>query len=229
MALVSILIRTRPHAGVFTSDGNIDADGNPVAVDYDPGYGGVWNFNDLDSGVRLGEDTVTPVAVYATWVPTAVAHMGERRAVHGQRNGARAARLQLGQIDNIDQTASPGFDSPVPGDRPWKLLGVYDVSVGDTLTVTLSYDTADGGQDSTHYSPLCISDVMIHPLWPTVSIRATNVTVNPNAPRTPRTTAIGSMPAKRSTRRWMARATACRFNCKRRSTRFTRRSKISPT
>ena len=29
-----------------TSDGNIDANGNPVVADYDPGYGGTWNFND---------------------------------------------------------------------------------------------------------------------------------------------------------------------------------------
>ncbi len=162
----------------FTSDGNIDANGNPVQVDYDPGYGGVWNFNDLDSGVRLGEDTVTPVAVYATWVPQSQWESDARYTISESVEGHL---VQLGQIDNIDQTASPGFDSPVPGDRPWKLLGVYDVSVGDTLTVTLSYDTADGGQDSTHYSPLCISDVMIHPLWPTVSIRATNVIVNPRA------------------------------------------------
>ena len=82
-------------------------------------------------------------------------------------------------IDDVDQTASPGYDSPVPNDRPWKLLGVYDVSVGNTLTVTLCYDGPEGRTDA--YSPLCISDVMIQPLWPTVSIRATNVIVNPRA------------------------------------------------
>ena len=72
---------TRATRGEYTSDGNIDANGNPVQVDYDPGYGGVWNFNDFDSGVRLGEDTVTPVAVYATWVPRS-----NGRATRGTRS-----------------------------------------------------------------------------------------------------------------------------------------------
>ncbi len=157
----------------FTSDGNIDSSGNPVAVDYDPGYGGVWNFNDFDSGVRLGKGTVTPVAVYATWVPQSQWENDARYTITGTADGLPH------QVDNINQTAPPGNDSPVPNDRPWKLLGVYDVNVGSTLTVTLCYDTHDGGEDPTHDAPLCVSDVMIQPLWPTVSIRPTNVTVNP--------------------------------------------------
>ena len=44
----------------------------------------------------------------------------------------------------------------------------------------------------------------------------------------PTTTVIGSMPATRSKSRWTARATACRFNCKRRSTRFTPDCQPSP-
>ncbi len=162
-------------AADYTSDGNIDFSGNPVAVDYDPGYGGVWNFNDFDSGVRLGEGTVTPVAVYATWVAQSQWESDARYTITGTADGSPH------QVKNINQTAPPGNDSPVPNDRPWKLLGVYDVNVGSTLTVTLCYDTPDGGEDPTHDAPLCISDVMIHPLWPTVSIRPTNVTVNPMA------------------------------------------------
>jgi hypothetical protein len=62
------------------------------------------------------------------------------------------------------------------GDRPWKLLGVWNVPTGDHLSVKLSDDHYDDPGHSNDY--LCLGDVMIHPLWPTVSIRPANVAVN---------------------------------------------------
>ena len=167
--------------GEFTSDGTIDAEGNPVQADYDPGYGGVWNFADFDSGVRLGESTVTPVAVYATWATGDPDHelpSGDHWA-HDAVYEVRDGSTPLGSIP-VDQSLAPGSnDPPEPNDRPWTLLGVWNVPFGHTLTVVLY-----NGSDSAHPDPggvVCVSDVMIHPLWPTVSIRAMNVVVNSKA------------------------------------------------
>ncbi len=74
----------------------------------------------------------------------------------------------------INQADPPGNDSPEPNDRPWTRLGVWNVPVGDIIEVELS----DGSYTSGDM--LCVGDVMIHAIWPTVSIRPTNVTVNPN-------------------------------------------------
>ena len=69
-----------------TFDGTMDANGNSYLGDYravDPGYQGGgsaaggcvgvvdWTFYGVDSGVRLGEDEVTPLAVYVNWKPGA--------------------------------------------------------------------------------------------------------------------------------------------------------------
>ena len=191
--------------GEFTSDGTIDAEGNPVQADYDPGYGGVWNFADFDSGVRLGESTVTPVAVYATWATGDPDHelpSGDHWA-HDAVYEVRDGSTPLGSIP-VDQSLAPGSnDPPEPNDRPWTLLGVWNVPFGHTLTVVLY-----NGSDSAHPDPggvVCVSDVMIHPLWPTVSIRSTDVTVNSKAVgERRRSTKIGSMPATRSSRPWRA-------------------------
>jgi hypothetical protein len=91
---------------------------------------------------------------------------------------------------------SPGNDSPVPNDQPWKLLGVFNVEVGQTLTVKLCYDTwnqdhsfnGEMGLNPEGVLPdgmLCVSDVMIHPLWATVDIQQTGVTVPSQALASP--------------------------------------------
>ena len=66
----------------------------------------------------------------------------------------------------VNQQQSPGYASPEGSDRPWRLLGVWNVPATDTLEVELS-----DGQYSLG-DMLCAGDAMIHPLWPTVSIRA---------------------------------------------------------
>jgi len=175
-----LFINPGEQASDFTHDGTIDNNGNSDLGDYDKGYGGDWTFNDFDSGVRLGESDTTPVAVYATWLPGDPNgklwpgghwESDARYTITGTADGLTHV------IHDIDQTVSPDSDAAL-GDRPWRLLGVYNVNVGSELNVELSYDTSNGKMDSTHSSMLCVSDVMIHPLWPVVSIRPTNVSVN---------------------------------------------------
>ena len=79
----------------------------------------------------------------------------------------------------MNQQQSPGYASPEGSDRPWRLLGVWNVPAGDTLEVELS-----DGQYSLG-DMLCAGDAMIHPLWPTVTCRAAGVTVNPLVPDNP--------------------------------------------
>ena len=76
----------------------------------------------------------------------------------------------------VDQTSPPGNDSPIAGDRQWLLLGVWNVAAGHTITVGLF------NNDDSPNTVLCAGDAMIHAIWPTVSIRSTNVTANPNVP-----------------------------------------------
>jgi hypothetical protein len=148
------------------------APGDSVA--WDPGYGGGadWTFNDFDSGVRLGEGTVTPVAVYATWNNSVSLDGGTQWAQHAQFDVYDGTTL-LGSLTNVNQQSQPGDASPEPNDRPWTLLGVWNVAVGDTLTVRLSDPTphADGDR-------LCVGDAMIHPLWPAVFLHPADITVN---------------------------------------------------
>jgi hypothetical protein len=146
------------------------------------GYGGsaTWQFNGVDSGVRLGEGTVTAVAVYATWFP------GDpgTKLEPGEYWETNALYTISGTADgqtytfHVNQNGSPGNDSPEPNDRPWKLLGVYDVNASDTLEVKLSWQYDSNGKIIGNVGGvLCVSDVMIHPLWPTVDIQQTGVTV----------------------------------------------------
>ena len=165
----------------LTSDGTIDAEGNHVQADYDPGYGGVWNFTDFDSGVRLGESTVTPVAVYATWatgdpdheLPSGD-HWATRRRVHFE---VRDGSTPLGSIP-VDQTSRPGQQLSAGAQRPpVDLVGRMECSFrphADRRSLQRQRFRPSGPPAGW----LCVSDVMIHPLWPTVSIRPTDVTVN---------------------------------------------------
>jgi hypothetical protein len=78
----------------------------------------------------------------------------------------------------VNQQGSPLNQSPEPNDRPWTRLGVWNVNAGDTLTVELSDPSPAAGDR------LCVGDAMIHPLWPTVDIQQTGVTVPTQVPAT---------------------------------------------
>ena len=73
---------------------------------------------------------------------------------------------------DVNQGSAPPNNSPTGADRPWKLLGVWNV------TGWIEVDLADGS--STPGDRLVVGDAMVHAIWPTVSIRPTDVTVNPN-------------------------------------------------
>ncbi len=139
------------------------------------GYGGWWSFNDQYSGVRLGDSCfTTPVAVYATW-DSANTSLGD-----GSRWASSATyKVSINGIDvgsriTVDQTHScASHDSPEKLDRPWLLLGVWNVGAYDTIRVELFEISPYRGDR------VCMGDVMIHAIWPEVHIRAGNVTVNP--------------------------------------------------
>ena len=207
------------NSGDFTSDGNIDASGDTVVPDYDPGYGGLWNFSDFDSGVRLGEDAVTPVAVYATWVrdPNGELLPGQQwedQRVHDHRNGGWAdAYVPVASM----QADSPGNDSPVPNDRPWKLLGRLLRQRGSTLTVTLGYAAPDGADRRQRHGAAvhqrrddpCLMADGEHSAGQhdgQLQVAAANASEYVDW--------VDACQPIRS--QWRARATAYRFNCKRR-------------
>ena len=184
--LASVEVKDSNNAPTF--DGNMNAAGQPSdgddqavdpapsgwtvgqPTDPDPGYCGLWTFTDFDSGSRLGGSGTTPVAVYVTWDPANVPGGGlgiqwTENAVYTVSDSANS--FTPFTTDPINQGAAcTNNNSPEPGDRNWKLLGVWNVPVLDTITVTLtdgSYQTGD---------MLCVGDAMIHAIWPTVSIRA---------------------------------------------------------
>ena len=133
----------------------------------------------FDSGVRLGEDEVTPLAVYVNWQPGGSFAPGTQWAEHAVYNVYDNGQLLTPYGVPVNQQQSPGYASPEGSDRPWRLLGVWNVPAGDTLEVELS-----DGQYSLG-DMLCAGDAMIHPLWPTVTCRAAGVTVNLLVPNNP--------------------------------------------
>ena len=166
-------LQVHDHADGPTFDGGIDAGGNAAESDYqalDPGYGGEWTFDDVNSGVRLGG--ATPVAVYANWRPdgTDLTTPGGYTGTHWSQDAVYRVFDDAGLLPNgtvtVNQEDPPNQDSPVPNDRPWTLLGVWMVPAGDTVTV----EVYDG--DSSAGSVVCMGDVMIHAIWPMLSIRA---------------------------------------------------------
>ena len=177
-------IQVKDSNNNLTFDGTIDASGNTYSGDYqaidpnpDLGYGGAvadWSFNNFNSGARLGAATSTPVAVYATWQSDGSFSPGTQWAANAVYTVYDVtADTTLGAL-TVNQADAPLGQSPEPNDRPWTRLGVWNVPVGDTIQVELSDSWYASGD------MLCAGDVMIHAIWPTVSIRPTNVTVNPN-------------------------------------------------
>ena len=137
----------------------------------DPGYGGAWSPTGSSTisipAAGWVKDTVSPVAVYVTWNPNGDPGSGNHWTSHAEYDVYDGSTLLTTVPIQVDQSQSPGNESPEPNDRPWKLLGVWNIPVGDTLTVVLQNDgTSDPG------GMLCAGDAMIHPLWPTVTIRA---------------------------------------------------------
>ena len=76
-----------------------------------------------------------------------------------------AARC-LAQVDVNQQDPCPN-DSPDASDHPWMLLGVYNTTSG-----TLKVELNDANSNPAPGEKLDFNDVMIRPIWPTVSIRA---------------------------------------------------------
>jgi hypothetical protein len=196
-------VEVQDHNGNPTFDGSVDASGTAYTGDYapvdsttentyipiDPGYGGTfnpatsdlsavpnWNLTGFDSGVRLGEDTTTPVAVYANWQNDGTnygdgTHWSANAYYFVYVNGVleTPGGIQVNQ-ESAPPTDSPQNNSPEDtsssnNDRPWDLLGVWNVPAGATITVVLvNADTSSG-------TSLCAGDVMAHAIWPTVTIR----------------------------------------------------------
>ena len=182
--------RYRDSQGNYIADGNVNANGSPYsdASDYqavDPAYGGSWTFDNTDSGPRLGGSSSTPMAVYANWQPgeTNYGNTSESYTAGTQwaTNAVYAIYDSGGLLGSVvvNQQNSPGNQSPVPHDRDWALLGVWNVT--GTLYVKLeSYSSFYGGSPN-EAGALCMGQIVVQALWPTVSIRAANATVNSQA------------------------------------------------
>jgi len=149
-----------------------DDDSNAYGDDYYAvdGYGGYgyaeWEFDDLDSGARLaGSATKTPVAVYATWDPSADPGSGSYHWSTDARYSIYDGNTLLAITNgvyymSVSQQALPGNASPEVGDHPFRLIGVVNVTSSSVLKVKLT----EGEYDPN--SRLCADAVMIHPLWP---------------------------------------------------------------
>ena len=101
--------------------------------------------------------------------------MGGQRAYTVYDNGVAAGIQRSNGRRGQPVGGVHATDSPMPSDRPWLRLGVWNVGALDTLKVVLIDDSYHEGDR------LCVGDAMIHAIWPTVSIRSTSVTVNPKA------------------------------------------------
>ena len=124
-----------------------------------------WQFYGINSTLRLGEDTTTPVAVYVCWNPDDSLLGGTHWASDACYSVYDGSTL-LAQVDVNQQNTCPS-DSPDASDHPWYLLGVYNTTSG-TVNVKLN----DANNNPSSGEMLDFNDVMIRPIWPTVSVRA---------------------------------------------------------
>ena len=136
-----------------------------VKVDGVTATGYPWQFNGINSTLRLGEDTTTPVAVYVAWNPDDSLLGGTHWASDACYSVYDGSTL-LAQVDVNQQNPCPS-DSPDASDHPWYLLGVYNTTSG-TVNVKLN----DANNNPSYGEMLDFNDVMIRPIWPTVSVRA---------------------------------------------------------
>ena len=123
-----------------------------------------WQFS-VDSGARLGENATTPVAVYVCWNPSDSLWLGNHWATDAQYSVYDGSTL-LAAVDVNQQNSCPS-ESPDPSDHPWMLLGVYNITSG-----TVGVQLRDGNNNPAYGEMLDFNDVMVRPIWPTVSIRA---------------------------------------------------------
>jgi Ca2+-binding RTX toxin-like protein len=181
--LASVEVKNSDNSLSF--DGNINSDGSAYTGDdyaVDPGYGGgapSWNFDDFNSGSRLGDSSQTPVAIYVTWDPSHTSLVANgvagtqwaENAVYTVYDGTTI----LGRVTVNQQSAPPG-DWTEYTDRPWKLLGVWNIGANDHISIVLSDGDIETGDR------LCVGDAMTQAIWPTESIRPTDVTINSEVP-----------------------------------------------
>jgi len=151
-------------------------DGDYFAAGYG-GYGGYadWEFDNIQSGDRLGENTSTQLAVYVTWDANAPVPGGGQWAsnawycVYNGTYYPGSPLTNLLEVVQVDQTGSPPTDqSPEQDDHPWRRLGVYNVTSG-TITVVVS--TQDPETQAYSNGQVQADAAMVRPLWPEVSIR----------------------------------------------------------
>ena len=129
---------------------------------------GSWTFTYFSSSHRLGDDaSATPEAVYVTWDTSALSlgtgTQWAANAAYSVYEWIDGVKTLLTTVD-VNQGAPPPSDSPNGADRPWKRLGVWNV------TGWIEVDLSDGS--STTGDRLCVGDAMVHAIWPTISIRA---------------------------------------------------------
>ena len=156
-------------ASVNVQDKGGNTDPNSYNGDYASasGYGGGvadWEFDGITSGQRLGASaTATPMAIYATWDPSATPTGGTQWATHAAYEIFNGSTL----IDTVpvDQQSSPSLELAESSSHPFQRLGVYSIS-SSMLHVEL-VDTEYQAGDM-----LNADAVVITPLWPTVWIRA---------------------------------------------------------
>ena len=108
--------------------------------------------------------STTPVAVYVAWNPNDSLLGGTTGQATPATRFTTAARWWPGDVNQ--QNTCPN-DSPDASDHPWNLLGVYNFT-SDTINMKLN----DANNNPSSGEMLDFNDVMIRPIWPTVSIRA---------------------------------------------------------
>ena len=147
-----------------SEDGPTMEPGWPVSAPYVPACPAWW-FNGVNSSRYLGEGTVTPVAVYASWSPNDSLVTGQYWTNDAQYLVYDGSNL-LATVDVNQQDTCPS-DSPNPNDHPWKLLGVFNTTSG-----TVNVQLRDGNSNPSSAEMLNFGDVMLRPIRPIVSIRA---------------------------------------------------------
>ena len=145
-------------------------DGNLEVLDYDAGD--EWSFP-IDSGARLGAScTSVEVQVFVSWDYPADPGPGKHWVDHVQytlcENGVPFHTVPVDQ-----GTGDPNNHGYYAGNYYWTDLGQYTIPTGDTLKVELSTDTRDPNDPNDDPLDGCLwaDAVMIHPLWPTVTVR----------------------------------------------------------
>ena len=159
-----VVLGSNNSTTAWNFDGNIDANGNPFhgddrAVTVDAGWGIVELAGTMNP--RVGANaTVAPVAVYVTWDPALASLSGGTQWASDAWYEVFLNGTLLGTTQVNQQYACSAHDSPVPNDRPWLLLGVWNVPIGDesmlawtTATTSPATGSAQGTRCSSNSGP----------------------------------------------------------------------------